>query len=100
MVTVDFPAWHANAKCRTAEPGSYDFPDHTPRGHERDEWNRYLVEACGDCPVLRECAADALELTRLTVHVIRAGACNTGATESRAKARRHWRKVVATGGLG
>lgn len=100
MVTVDFPAWHANAKCRFAEPGSYDYPVKPLRGRALDEWKRYVIDACSDCPVVKECAADALEFPRLAVCVIRGGTCFSGDSESRSKCVEHWRKVVQTGGLG
>lgn len=102
MVTVDIPSWHANAKCAGAKPGSYDFPKRAGYGtrKERAAWKRYVRDACEGCPVIGECAQDAIERPWFTLQVIRAGACWTGGPGKRSECKKHWQKVVKQNGLG
>lgn len=88
-------AWHVDAQCRSDSPDLYDV-DRLPNGDEtRAAVARVL---CDGCPVLRQCAADALD--PLAVGTLRAGV-HLPATPSQAGRRkiRHRLAAIAAGSL-
>ena len=92
-------SWHERAKCRDAEIGTYDETDIRMNDRERLLYREFVRHACDGCPVIRQCAADALEFPRLASHVIRAGTiASTTKTFPRRAALEHWRKIVAEHG--
>ena len=98
MIAVDIPRWHSQAKCARAKPGEYDYPSTKLTNDERKEFREWLKTACVGCPVIVQCAADALENPRFAYEVIRAGAVVTPSNTSRKSAKAHWEEVVKNGG--
>lgn len=61
--------WWNRAKCRNDDPDRYDL--NLDRSIRRDEKDCIAEELCEGCPVLAECAADALATNN--VGIVRAG---------------------------
>ena len=95
--------WVTKAQCRRVDPAMMDAPD--ARGLFAGKhpgparlWRAYLVNGtiCEGCPVVRECAADAVEVDE--AHVIRGGIPIPARMHSRARAVvMEGMKRVATG---
>lgn len=82
-------AWHVDAQCRGDSPDLYDV-DRLPNGDDtRAAVARVL---CDGCPVLRKCAADALD--PLAVGTLRAGV-HLPSTPSRAGRRKIRARLAA-----
>lgn len=88
------PEWHKNAKC-AGLVGIYDRPDRMKNKQERLEFNERAKRLCAGCPVIRECAQDALDHPAHASGVIRAGVCYSDNTPDRKAAKAHWEKVAA-----
>ena len=87
----NFPAWMDDALCATRGPYLYELEPFTG---DRDGLARGL---CVGCPVVRPCAADALE--PLAVGTVRGGVWVSDKSTSRARVRRRL-AAVARHGLG
>ena len=74
--------WRSRAQCIDRDPDEYDLEGGTPRGEPRQPIARDL---CEGCPVIRECAGEALE--PLALGTVRAGVWITRAGGSGARDR-------------
>lgn len=95
MPKVQIPNWHDNAKC-AGKIGEFDMPARRMLKADREKWDARIQRACAGCPVMRECAQDALDNPQFAQGVVRAGYAIThsSGTARRRRVRNRWMMIA------
>ncbi|MBA4504225.1 WhiB family transcriptional regulator [Corynebacterium sanguinis] len=90
--------WLLRAKCRSLDPELFDLSNvRDIKGSEYHSRDAIAEQLCYGCPVIRECARDAMD--PLAVGTVRAGVWIPVVSESGMHARRHARRLAEIAGI-